>query len=1481
MIPKKYDIHEYDYPDFQPDQVLGSDHLNHSFAFNEQQIRLSRTNLIGIGIVCGLKASKSNDGKTITISKGTGITSHGYLIVHGKENSEEPIEYKKYRSFNLDIVRDLKYDALVSGITTKYDIWELLDANEAKATDPELTNAFLNTKVCLLFYEMLEEDAKNCDTTSCDDKGKTVTTTLRKLLVNVADADKIISESNARANAVGSGELFPGISSLPEIKLPRFDVLSTSPVTTSDLYAAYQKVFTKSLVESIGNTLNKAYNLFKNYLKENSNPFAQFNTVFAFLHNSTISNNDLLHFQYYWDFFADLISAYNEWRLAAQPLGAMCTPPEALFPRHLFLCYFGETVTVEKSKYRNDLIPSPLLNFKESDYQEFNSLFQRLARMISNRNFPLPVVGGSKTADSNIRITPSLLGNHSLGNRAIPYYYKANESSNRLLDVWNHAETKRGRQNKILGYNTSYNLTDDFVKNPLRYDLEPYNFFRIEGHIGKRYDDVLSTLKKAIATYRLPIDVIALELSTDASNTKIDDVCGLTNIQMQYELLRNEVRCCLRKDIAYWGQLVIKDPPKAGGQGTGSGGGSVLGTEWILVENLTFTTPSEKEMVKNENIKYMKLADSLKQAESYFSVQDPGLTGEIKRLATKISAASSTIKEEPPKASIIKNTILEISQESIAGKYYDIQKKGNISIGSISAPEPVFNAALLTHYALVIIDEMEELLLLLQAENVLLLNLDNFSKHTESLKKAYETLGPLLSNYLKTQESVHTIKATVGEASHAKVDSIAAAMPEILKKNQSLIILLLLNENNTTINTLISDLQKATTNEAKQKAIDDASTKLDKDGMMVPAKKDIAYTEDPILKEISDKLKNPGCLCGHENFKSLQELLKKEIEALKKLNLFSNFAKKHPGIQHKAGVPMSGTFILVYHRKGTPSVPQYDSAIKALQDSLVVADFYLPYLCCSDCQPINFTVNIPPPVLAFDLGKTEFCNNDTEAYPFITNPTGGKLTSTQKDSVKNNGDETYSFLPEKVSVPANSKDITVNFTYTLNDQMKSIGVKVYVHPVVKIIAKADADNPLKIDFTFDKPGLVASCNWNFGDGNSATVISPSHIYLKSGSYTVACEVINGPCSFSPEKFPLTVKEPDPVKIDLNQTEICKGAKAITFTVTPKGGGFSGEGFTESPAGSGKFKFTPSDVSSDGTPLKKVDFHYSSPAGITGSKQITVFEKPQADTTFRFMPGSTTDAKFVFTNLKFASQLEIDYGDGSEKETFDVTSGQSSYTTTTHIFPGPGPFKVSAKIINGPCSMDLTPLDIQFKVEEEFKKTCQSLTVPLNDYIKLRNALHQSSTFQELYSPQRLKEVDTFFEGLQKQIKQDANVPVSYFAQNVLDPEWIANLPVNHEQTRSLSIRLMTIFYDLVTTISCLKNEDIDLGKISTIRYMDAVATKIEELKQLSTTDKELLRPLIDDIEDERKRLDKNKEAEKKKLFFETLLKMKELIKKLS
>ncbi|MFI5171332.1 MAG: hypothetical protein ACHQFW_03025, partial [Chitinophagales bacterium] len=66
------------YPVFVADQVLTPGHLNEITTYLDDQDRLTRNKLIGIGIACGLELNCS--GSAISISKGVGVTSKGYLI---------------------------------------------------------------------------------------------------------------------------------------------------------------------------------------------------------------------------------------------------------------------------------------------------------------------------------------------------------------------------------------------------------------------------------------------------------------------------------------------------------------------------------------------------------------------------------------------------------------------------------------------------------------------------------------------------------------------------------------------------------------------------------------------------------------------------------------------------------------------------------------------------------------------------------------------------------------------------------------------------------------------------------------------------------------------------------------------------------------------------------------------------------------------------------------------------------------------------------------------------------------------------------------------------------------------------------------------------------------------------------------------------------------------------------------------------------
>ena len=83
------------YPIFEANQVLSDLHLNEIFNYLDEQDRLTRANLIGIGIVCGLEISfDQSTAPTIQLTKGCGVTSEGYLVLEPQDVAL--VSYRKY-----------------------------------------------------------------------------------------------------------------------------------------------------------------------------------------------------------------------------------------------------------------------------------------------------------------------------------------------------------------------------------------------------------------------------------------------------------------------------------------------------------------------------------------------------------------------------------------------------------------------------------------------------------------------------------------------------------------------------------------------------------------------------------------------------------------------------------------------------------------------------------------------------------------------------------------------------------------------------------------------------------------------------------------------------------------------------------------------------------------------------------------------------------------------------------------------------------------------------------------------------------------------------------------------------------------------------------------------------------------------------------------------------------------------------------------
>src|SRR5260370_18582108 len=87
-------------------------------------------------------------------------------------------------------------------------------------------------------------------------------------------------------------------------------------------------------------------------------------------------------------------------------------------------------------------------------------------------------------------------GDKPLSGKAIPYYYRQNGAPP-VYRLWSVEKTRRNRSNQNLSYRyDEYSpAAPAFVSNPLRYDLEPHNFLRVEGHLGKSFQPVMAAFR--------------------------------------------------------------------------------------------------------------------------------------------------------------------------------------------------------------------------------------------------------------------------------------------------------------------------------------------------------------------------------------------------------------------------------------------------------------------------------------------------------------------------------------------------------------------------------------------------------------------------------------------------------------------------------------------------------------------------------------------------------------------------------------------------------------------------------------------------------------------------------------------------------------------------------------------------------------------------------------------------------------------------
>lgn len=464
------------YPVFQERQTLSHFDLNYSFDYLKEQDLLTRANLIGTGIVRGLTATIEGD--KLKISAGCGVTSDGHYIT-----LDNNITYSFYREFDCDCFCNTSTQNQISW----KNVVELSKDNVGKQYGDIKKEIFVD-KLVVLFCEvaLIESVGNDCSGLSDSESGAKIK--IRPLLV----PKDVFSEGDSLLK--GTSDTFSHLSPLPRL----------------DIGNDFANIFKNAIgnrLTNIDKAISDAYAVFETILAEGkpSNPSEKI--------SPELKQND-------YDFLCDLIDAYNEFFQCGKKVMRIYSSSKKNFPCHLILGE-GKDNPYKTDVYRHYFRPATA----SDDYAELNWLWDRLVLMIEYFNAtpsPPPAIqdsNGQPIQQSAIRLTPSVYGTLPLSNKAVPYYYNKGTTPEKALpyNIWINREGNEENigywyengdaPKKYYGY-----YHEDNWKN---YDLERYNFVRIEGHLGVENDKAINSIKKAINTFRLPVEIITLSKGKD------------------------------------------------------------------------------------------------------------------------------------------------------------------------------------------------------------------------------------------------------------------------------------------------------------------------------------------------------------------------------------------------------------------------------------------------------------------------------------------------------------------------------------------------------------------------------------------------------------------------------------------------------------------------------------------------------------------------------------------------------------------------------------------------------------------------------------------------------------------------------------------------------------------------------------------------------------------------------------------------------
>ncbi|MHC9089478.1 hypothetical protein ACXIHB_12270 [Tenacibaculum sp. IMCC1] len=526
-----------EYSKFNANQVLTETQLNTFIDYFEDQNRLSRLGLSGVGIACGFQVTpKFTTDKTavssIEITQGAAVTTDGDLIQFF-DLIKENIKSKKFSFYKKFEDTDGKYERFRNTQKKQYNLWEL-HSEENESHTPLIEFPEIQKMAVLLYLEQYPNEDVLCNKLTCDNQGIEQINKLRVLLISIEDLEAIASKDTIFLKH----NWYKINDELPVVKAKRVVLNEKNTKTFSELKAQFDSVIKdKSISVDLIDGFDTIFSKF-----QKSSITTKIKALFNYSPFAIP-----LDFQYRYDVIKDLVDTYNEIKELLLHINVNCCPNIGAFPKHVMLGKLEKETAYPELRHR--FYKSTIVGHENENLQKIQLLINRAIAISSN------YIGKTKSED--VVITPSKAYT-PLSDKAIPFYYNV---SSQFLKNWDFNKTKNYRDNQNLSYQKENLKKSEAIQSPLSYNIDNNDFYRIEGHQGKMYREALEKILDDKKKYGLNFDVKTLSINTTKQNININNYeCEFEDLKMLLNAWRAEQNCILSEVSKTFSAFKLTNP---------------------------------------------------------------------------------------------------------------------------------------------------------------------------------------------------------------------------------------------------------------------------------------------------------------------------------------------------------------------------------------------------------------------------------------------------------------------------------------------------------------------------------------------------------------------------------------------------------------------------------------------------------------------------------------------------------------------------------------------------------------------------------------------------------------------------------------------------------------------------------------------------------------------------------------------------------